>query len=134
MAGSISEKLHLSINGARRGMFIQSKDERLPVLLFLHGGPGMPEYFLTQSYPTVSKRISPSFGGNSAARTLYNAGIPPETMTAEQLVADTLAVTTTSRRFNQDKIYLMGHSGEFIGILAAARAPRSYHAYIGRAR
>jgi pimeloyl-ACP methyl ester carboxylesterase len=51
----------------------------------------------------------------------------------EQLVADTLAVTNYLRkRFGQDKIYLMGHSGgSFIGILAAARAPGLYHAYIG---
>ncbi len=36
------------------------------------------------------------------------------------------------KRFGQDKIYLMGHSGgTFIGIQAAARAPELYHAYIG---
>ena len=48
IAGSISEKIFVDINGVRQGMFIKSKDETNPVLLFLHGGPGMPEYFLTQ--------------------------------------------------------------------------------------
>ena len=115
-------------------MFIKSKDERHPVLLYLHGGPGMPEYFLTQSYPTgLEEDFTVVWWDQRGAGLSYNAGIPPETMTVEQLVADTLAVTNYLRnRFGQDKIYLMGHSGgSFIGILAAARAPGLYHAYIG---
>ena len=52
LAGSISEKIHVTINGVEQGMFIKSKDTNNPVLLFLHGGPGMPEYFLTDRYPT----------------------------------------------------------------------------------
>ena len=63
LAGSLSEKIHVNINGVQQGMFIQSKDTTHPVLLYLHGG--MPEYFLTQRYPPVWKTISPSFGGNS---------------------------------------------------------------------
>ncbi|RPJ48156.1 MAG: alpha/beta hydrolase, partial [Chloroflexi bacterium] len=61
------------------------------------------------------------------------AGMSSEELTVEQLVADTLAVTNYLReRFGQDKIYLLGHSGgSVIGILAAARAPELYHAYIG---
>ena len=134
LAGSISEKLHVSINGVDQGMFIKSKDVMHPVLLFLHGGPGMPEYFLTQSYPTgLEEDFTVVWWDQRGAGLSYNAGIPPETMTVEQLVADTLAVTNYLRnRFGQDKIYLMGHSGgSFIGILAAARAPGLYHAYIG---
>ena len=57
-------------------------------------------------------------------------------MTLEQMIADTLAVTSYLRnRFGKDKIYLMGHSGgTFIGIQAAARAPDLYHAYVGVAQ
>src|SRR6185436_21091080 len=52
LAGSISEKVFVRINGVEQGMFIKSKDATHPVLLFIHGGPGMPEYWLTQRYPT----------------------------------------------------------------------------------
>jgi hypothetical protein len=48
--GIHSYKVFVDINGVRQGMFIQSKDVTHPVLLYLHGG--MPEYFLTQHYPT----------------------------------------------------------------------------------
>lgn len=66
----------------------------------------------------------------------YSKDIPPQTMTPEQLVADTLELTNQlRRRFNQDRIYLMGHSGgTFFGIQAAARAPEMYRAYIGVAQ
>ena len=50
--GSLSEKIWVNINGMPQGMFIQSKDPTNPVLLVLHGGPGMPEYWLTKQYPT----------------------------------------------------------------------------------
>ena len=51
----------------------------------------------------------------------YSPGIPPESMTVEQLIADTIAVTDYLReRFGQDKIYLLGHSwGSFLGIQVA---------------
>jgi len=37
LAGSISEKIRMDINGVEQGMFIKSKDETNPVLLYLHG-------------------------------------------------------------------------------------------------
>ena len=50
LAGSISEKIYVDINGVKQGMFIKSKNVTNPVLLYLHGG--MPDYFLTYKYPT----------------------------------------------------------------------------------
>ena len=44
LAGSLSEKIHVAINGIELGMFIKSKDATHPVLLYLYGG--LPEYFL----------------------------------------------------------------------------------------
>ena len=52
LEGSISEKSHVPINGVQQGMFIVGKDIGNPVLLFLHGGTAMPEYFLAKKYPT----------------------------------------------------------------------------------
>jgi len=134
LAGSISEKIHVSINGVDQGMFIKSKDINNPVLLFVHGGPGMPEYWLTQRYPTGLEDIfTVVWWEQRGAGLSYSADIPPETMTAEQFVADTIEVTKYLRqRFGKEKIYLMAHSwGSYIGIQAAAREPDLYYAYIG---
>jgi len=134
LAGSISEKIWVNINGVEQGMFIKSKDINNPVLLFVHGGPGMPEYWLTQRYPTsLEDYFTVVWWEQRGAGLSYNPDISPETMTAEQFVSDTLEVTNYLRnRFGKEKIYLMGHSwGSYIGIQAAARAPELFHAYIG---
>jgi len=133
--GSISEKAYVNINGVKQAMFIKSKDATHPVLLFLHGG--MPEYFLTRRYPTgLEDHFTVVWWEQRGSGIAYNPNIPKETLTLEQMVSDTIEVTNYLRdRFQQDKIYLMAHSGgSFIGIHAAAQAPELYHAYIGVAQ
>jgi pimeloyl-ACP methyl ester carboxylesterase len=134
LAGSISEKIFVNINGVQQGMFIKGKDVKNPILLFVHGGPGMPEYWLTQRYPTgLEDYFTVVWWEQRGAGLSYSAEITPETMTAEQFIADTIAVTNYLRnRFNKEKIYLMSHSwGSYIGIQTAAREPNLYYAYIG---
>lgn len=133
LEGSISEKIHVNINGVQQGMFIKSKDISKPVLLFLHGGPGMPEYAISRKYPTVLENyFTVCYWDQRGSGLSYNTENSTETITFDQLISDTLAVTDYLRkRFNQEKIYLMGHSGgTFIGIQAANKAPELYHAYI----
>ena len=135
LAGSISEKIHVDINGVDQGMFIKSKDVTHPVLLYLHGG--MPDYFLTQKYPTgLEDYFTVVWWEQRGSGLSYSANISPESMTLEQMISDTKEVTNYLRkRFGQEKIYLMGHSGgTFIGLQVAARAPELYHAYIGVAQ
>ena len=135
LPGSISEKVRVDINGFEQGMFLRARDRTRPVLLFLHGG--MPEYFLTQRYPTgLDAEFVVCWWEQRGAGLSYRPGMPPESVTVEQLLADTLALTNhLRRRFGKDRIYLMGHSGGgFLGMHAAARAPELYHAYIGVAQ
>jgi pimeloyl-ACP methyl ester carboxylesterase len=135
LAGSLSEKVFVTINGVKQGMFIQSKDVTHPVLLYLHGG--MPDYFLTEKYPTrLEDDFTVVWWEQRGSGISYSADIPPETMNLEQMISDTLEVTHyLQNRFHQQKIYLMGHSGgTFIGIQAAARAPQLYYAYLGVAQ
>lgn len=132
LPGSISEKTSVDINGSRQGMFIQSVDVTNPVLLYLHGGT--PEFFLTERYPTgLEKVFTVAWWDRQGAGLSYDARIPPQEITLEQHVADTLAVTDYLRkRFGQKKVYLMAHSGgTYFGLQAAARAPERFHAYVG---
>lgn len=133
LVGSLSEKIHVQINGVDQGMFIKSRNIHNPVLLFVHGGPGMPEYWLTQRYPIgLEDHFTVDWWEQRGTGLSYH-DIQPEGMTAEQFVADTIEVTRyLLNRFGQEKIYLMGHSwGSYIGVQAAAQAPELYYAYIG---
>ncbi len=132
LKGSISEKTFITIGGIRQGMFIKSKNQGNPVLLYLHGG--IPDYFLTRKYPTLLEDYFTVVWWEQRGSGLsYSANIPAETMNLDQIISDTKEVTNYLRtRFGQEKIYLMGRSGgSYIGIHAAARAPELYHAYIG---
>jgi len=134
LSGSISEKIQVNINGVKQGMFVMGRDTGNPVLLFLHGGTAMSEYFLTQNYPTgLEQYFTVCWWDRRGAGLSYDAKIPPETLTIEQSISDTLEVTNYLRkRFHSHKIYLMAHSGgSLIAIQAAARAPQLYCAYIG---
>ncbi len=137
IAGSISEKITVPINGVDHGMVIRGKDVANPVLLWVHGGPGMPDYFLTQDYPTgLEDLFTIVWWDQRGAGLSYHSDVPPESMTIEQFIDDTVAVTDYLRsRFAQDKIYLLGHSwGSFIALQAAARSPQRYAAYLGMAQ
>jgi pimeloyl-ACP methyl ester carboxylesterase len=131
---SISEKIWLDINGAKQGMVIRGTSVTNPVLLVVHGGPGMPEYFFTDQYPPeLEDLFTIVWWDQRGAGLSYDRHLPAASMSIEQYISDTLAVTDYLRqRFNQDKIYLLGHSwGSFIAIQAAARSPQRYHAYLG---
>lgn len=132
LANSISEKVFVNIGGLRQGMFIKSKNQKNPVLLYLHGG--IPDYFLTQRYATaLEDNFTVVWWDQRGFGLSYSESIPKETMNLNQLISDTKEVTNYLRtRFGHEKIYLMGRSGgSYIGIQTAARAPELYHAYIG---
>lgn len=135
LAGSISEKAFVEINGVKQGLFIKGKRLENPVLLYLHGG--MPDFFLTQRYPTgLEDLFTVVWWEQRGAGISYSGGIDPKTLNSRQLIEDTKTLSRyLCRRFGREKIYLMGHSGgAFIGLQVAAEAPELYHAYIGVAQ
>jgi pimeloyl-ACP methyl ester carboxylesterase len=134
LKGSLSEKVYVTINDVKMGMIIKSKDITNPVLLFVHGGPGMPEYpLMEESSNALADYFTVVWWDQRGAGLSYSSDISKDTMTTEQFISDTVEVTNYLRkRFGKEKIYLMGHSwGTFISIQAVAKVPELYHAYIG---
>jgi pimeloyl-ACP methyl ester carboxylesterase len=130
-------KVRVPINGVDQGMFLQVRESGSPVLLFLHGGPGMPEYWLTRRHPTrLHEAFTVAWWEQRGAGLSYTPDIPPETMTVEQFIDDTIAVAQyLCQRFGVEKVHLMAHSwGSFFGLQAAAQAPELFHTYIGMAQ
>jgi pimeloyl-ACP methyl ester carboxylesterase len=135
LPGSVSDKAWVEIDGVRQGMLIKGVSDRNPVLLYLHGG--LPETFLTQTHPTgLEDLFTTAWWERRGCGLSFRADLDPASISLDQLVDDTLAVTDYLRaRFGHDRVYLMGHSGgSFVAIHAAARAPQRYHAYVGVAQ
>lgn len=110
------------------------------VLLYLHGGPGAPVFPLADEIDRIAPELGSCFvtvfweqrgTGKSNGR-----GLPPESMSIDQLVRDAIELATAlTRRFNVPRVHLMGHSwGSIVGALAAARRPDLFAAYIGAAQ
>lgn len=134
LTGSISEKVFVKIGGVEQGMFLRGKDIKKPVLLFVHGGPCFPEYFLIEKYPPgLENYFTVCYWEERGGGLSYSPDVSLDSMTMEQLTSDTIEVTNYLRqRFGQEKVYLMAHSGgTTFAIQAAAKAPELYSAYIG---
>jgi pimeloyl-ACP methyl ester carboxylesterase len=137
MSTPSAEKLTLRVNGVSQGMFLQRGDPAKPVLLFVHGGPGMPEYWLTWRYPTsLEELFSVAWWEQRGAGLSFRPGIPAAEMTAERFVADTIEVTKIlCDRLETPSVVLMAHSwGSYLGLQAASREPGLYRAYVGVAQ
>lgn len=130
---SISEKLCINIDGSEIGLLITGKNKSNPVLLFLGGGPGIPEYLLEYLYPSkLADEFVVCYLEYRGTSISYHSDMDADSLTTECYLSDVTAVTEYLRkRFSQEKIYLMGHSfGTFLGIQAAFEHPEFYHAYI----
>lgn len=135
--GSISERATVEIGGVPQSMFIQGVDRSNPVLLFVHGGPGMVEFFMEREYPTgLHNHFTMVWWEQRGAGMSFAPDIPPETMTMDRMIADAIEVADYLRgRFGQDRIILLGHSwGAYLGIQVAAEAPDRFLAYVGMAQ
>ena len=137
LAGSISEKTFVNICGVKQGMFIKGKNTNNPVLLYIHGGPAFPNYFLIDKYaPGLEDNFTVCYWEQRGGGLSYSTDVTLESMTFEQLASDAIEVTNYLRkRFGKEKIYLMAHSGGTpFAIQAAVKAPQLYFAYIGMAQ
>ena len=134
----ISDKFVMEINGANQGFFINGRDIDNPILLLISSGPGTDDYFLTERFDDmhlddIFTVVYWDYRGMGIA---YDSDIDPASITTEVLIEDTKAVTDyLKKRFEREKIYVMGFSGgTHIGIMAAEKYPEDYYAYIGMAQ
>lgn len=135
--GSISEKIYVPIGGVEQGMFIRSKNTDNPVLLYVHGGPCFPNYFLIDKFkPGLENFFTVCYWEQRGGGLSYQPEVSIESMNLNQLASDAIDVTNYLRdRFGKEKIYILAHSGGTTFALSAiSKAPELYHAYIAMAQ
>ena len=94
LAGSISEKVFLPIGGVKQGMFIRSKNTNNPVLLYLHGGPAFPNYFLIDKFnPGLEDYFTVCYWEQRGGGLSFSSDITLQSMTFDQLASDAIEVT-----------------------------------------
>jgi pimeloyl-ACP methyl ester carboxylesterase len=132
--GSIASLEKIPLGGTDQWILMRGQDTTKPVLLFLHGGPGSPEMpFIRAFNPELEEHFVVVNWDQRGSGKSYSEAIPDSTFTIRHFVDDTHELANwLRRRFNQDKIYLMGHSwGSALGVLAVQQNPEPFQAYIG---
>ena len=135
--GSISEKIFIDIGGVRQGMFVRSKNPENPVLLYIHGGPAFPNYFLIEKYnPRLEDFFTVCYWEQRGGGLSWSPAVSAQSMTTGQLASDAIEVANYLRvRFKKGKITLLAHSGgTTIALTAVSEAPELFHAYIAMAQ
>ncbi|MDH5618241.1 MAG: alpha/beta hydrolase [Gammaproteobacteria bacterium] len=123
----------IELGGVPQWVLIRGHDARKPVLLFLHGGPGMPAMFLAHDFQREMEQdfVMVHWDRRGAGKSFAAAAAGE--LSVSQTLADTLELTRIlKRRFDQERIFLVGHSwGSYLGLLAAREQPSDFHAFIG---
>ena len=121
-----------TLGGLNQWIYI-SGDPRKPLLLFLHGGPGVAQIGFAERFQGDLKKhfLMVHWDQRGAGKT-FRARTPD--MTLEQYVSDAVALSKyLLQTLNKEKLYLFGHSwGGAVGAKVAQRAPELLHAYIAQ--
>jgi pimeloyl-ACP methyl ester carboxylesterase len=131
---SIAQLERLRLGNADQWVLTRGKRGDNPVLLFLHGGPGMPIMYLAHHFQrSLESDFTVVQWDRRGAGKSYDPNLPLESLSVSQLISDTHELTNLLRqRFEQDKIYLVGHSwGTYLGMWVIQHYPELFHAYIG---
>ena len=133
LAGSIAELIAVPIGGHNQAMMVRGRSIENPVLLYLAGGPGGTDLGAMRADVALERDFVVVTWEQRGAGKSYSSLDSVETLTLEQMVADTIEVTNYLRdRFDEDKIYLVGNSwGTILGVLTVQRHPELFHAYVG---
>ena len=130
----IDEHQKLALNGATLDVRIRGMQADNPVLLFLHGGPGVCDrhFVLEDQAPLADICTLVCFDQRGSGKS-YTREQAAQHMDMELVLGDAIALIDWLReRFHQEKIYLAGHSyGSFLGVLLCQRVPQKIAAYIG---
>jgi pimeloyl-ACP methyl ester carboxylesterase len=132
----ISSLEEITLGGVKQWIFIRGTDQRNPILIFLHGGPGAPMGGMSSSRKfdaELIKHFTVVHWDQRGAGKSYNSDIPIDSMTHDRLVEDCNELMDYVRnKFDTEKVFVVGHSaGTVIGIKTAYKYPEKIHAYVG---
>jgi len=107
----IDIKTKIDLNGVRQRIHVVTDDEQKPVLLFLHGGPGVcnRHSILTDHIDLMDTFTLATWDQRGTGGSYF--GVKKETLTAAQLTKDAAElVVWLCERFHKEKIFVIGGS------------------------
>ena len=131
---ALDEKLVLPIGGVPQSIRIRSTDPELPVLLFLHGGPGVCDrHWVLRDQSDLALFATMVCWDQRGAGLSWSRKLRGKDMTVGRMIEDAHdLVAYLKRRFSKTSVYIVGHSwGSILGTLLTQKYPGDVAAYIG---
>jgi proline iminopeptidase len=128
---SILEKVKLG--GVNQWITIRGRNKDLPILLYLHGGPGSPQTGAQQKY---NRELEDHFlvvnWDQRGSGKSYTPEVTADSMNLNQMLKDaTELVQYLLKKYHQPKIFIMGQSiGSLYGLFLAHKHPELLHAFV----
>lgn len=129
----INESKMLDINGTKQFVMIRGENDKNPVLLHVHGGPGVSEIGGLRKYNReLEKSFTVVYWDQRNAGKSYQANFPSAEIKVSKYVSDIdVLAKYLKNRLKVNKLLLVGHSwGSQIGILAAQKYPEHFSGFV----
>lgn len=127
----------VQIGGLQQWIEVRGQNVNNPILLFIHGGPGIAFMPMASSYqdPWEKYFTVVQWDQRGAGKTYEtnDKELQRRTMNVAQMQRDTVEVVNYLRkRFHREKIFVVGHSwGSMLGLWLAHEHPELIYAFVG---
>lgn len=123
------------LDGDEQFIRIRAAKEGLPLILFLHGGPGVCDrHLVLGAQSSLAEEYTMVCWDQRGSGKSYTPAVKGQDLSVERYVQDARAlVELLCTRFGQEKIIVAGHSwGTVVGLSLVSRYPEHVAAYIGQ--
>lgn len=130
----INESTYLNVNGTKQWINIYGNDLNNPVLLYIHGGPGMStslfSYAITRKWADVYTVVT--WDQRNCGKS-YSQKMNDVELSNEIVMSDAMAIIDyLTDRLHKDKMTLLGHSwGSLLGARLVLDHPERFETFIG---
>ena len=132
--GSVADLFELEVNGDAQYLLVRGVDRAQPVMLFVHGGPGMPAMYLAHDFQRdLEDEFVVVHWDQRASGKSFKRSADPAQLSTSLLLSDMDAVVDYLRTsLGTQSVWIVGHShGSYLGALYARRHPEKVCAFVG---
>lgn len=132
--GAIAEERHVVLGGVRQYLLLRGRDRTAPLLVNVHGGPGMTERALYRFHNAVLEdHFVVAYWDQRGAGKSFDPELDPAGLTIDRMSRDlTELIDALCAEFGRDSVLLLAHSwGTVLALEHIARRPETVAGYIG---